>query len=132
MGFRKDSWATIWSIEEGRGNTAKVRISISKRKKDSTEYEQDFSGFCTFIGAAKEKVDKLQPNSKIKLGDVDVSTYYNKESKKEYVTYKVFDFETLSGDGTTTPPAKNTTAKKSSGLEDSGEEGDVDEDTLPF
>ena len=40
MGFRKDAWASVWSVEEGRGNTMKVRISTSRKKKDSDEYEQ--------------------------------------------------------------------------------------------
>lgn len=60
MGFRKDAWASVWSVEEGRGNTMKVRISTSRKKKDTDEYEQDFSGFCTFIGNAKAKVPVLE------------------------------------------------------------------------
>ena len=136
MGFRKDAWASVWSVEEGRGNTMKVRISTSRKKKDSDEYEQDFSGFCTFIGTAKAKAEKLKPKDRIKLGDVDVTTWYNKEKGVEYVTYKVFDFETSNGSGSADAPAKSTkstkSAKKSSGLEDAVEDGDVEEDNLPF
>lgn len=138
MGFRKDAWASVWSVEEGRGNTLKVRISTSRKNRETEEYEQDFSGFCTFIGTAKAKAEKLKPKDRIKLGDVDVTTWYNKEKGVEYVTYKVFDFET-SGSGTTDKPAdtkktaKNTKGKqKSSGLEDEVEDGEVDEDNLPF
>ena len=40
MGFRKDAWASVWSVEEGRGNTMKVRISTSRKKKDSDEYSR--------------------------------------------------------------------------------------------
>ena len=136
MGFRKDAWASVWSVEEGRGNTMKVRISTSRKKKDSDEYEQDFSGFCTFIGTAKAKAEKLKPKDRIKLGDVDVTTWYNKEKGVEYVTYKVFDFETSNGSDSSNAPAKSTkstkSAKKSSGLEDTVEDGDVEEDNLPF
>ena len=136
MGFRKDAWASVWSVEEGRGNTMKVRISTSRKKKDSDEYEQDFSGFCTFIGTAKVKAEKLKPKDRIKLGDVDVTTWYNKEKGVEYVTYKVFDFETSNGSGSSDAPSKSTkstkSAKKSSGLEDTVEDGDVEEDNLPF
>ncbi len=135
MGFRKNSWASVWSVEEGRGNTMKVRISTSRKKKDSDEYEQDFSGFCTFIGIAKVKAEKLKPKDRIKLGDVDVTTWYNKEKGTEYVTYKVFDFETSNGSGGSDAPDKSTNstknAKKSSGLEDVVEDGDMD-DNLPF
>ena len=113
----------------------KVRISTSHKKKDSDEYEQDFSGFCTFIGTAKVKAEKLKPKDRIKLGDVDVTTWYNKEKGVEYVTYKVFDFETSNGSGSSDAPSKSTkstkSAKKSSGLEDTVEDGDMD-DNLPF
>lgn len=133
MGFRKDAWASVWSVEEGRGNTMKVRISTSRKKKDSDEYEQDFSGFCTFIGTAKVKAEKLKPKDRIKLGDVDVATWYNKEKGMEYVTYKVFDFETSDGSGNSGAATNNDrSAKKSSGLEDTAEDGDVEEDNLPF
>ena len=128
MGFRLNNWASVWSVEEGRGNTMKVRLSTSRKKKDTDEYEQDFSGFCTFIGNAKVKAEKLKPKDRIKLGDVDVTTWYNKEKGVEYVTYKVFDFETSDGAGSTSAPAgAQKTAKKSSGLEDEVEDGDMDD-----
>lgn len=135
MGFRKDAWASVWSVEEGRGNTMKVRISTSRKNKETGEYEQDFSGFCTFIGNAKAKAEKLKAKDRIKLGDVDVTTWYSKEKGVEYVTYKVFDFETSDGNGNAnaSQPAKSSkNTKKSSGLEDTVEDGDVEEDTLPF
>lgn len=131
MGFRKDAYATVWGVEEGRGNTMKVRLSTSHKKKDSNEYEQDFSGFCTFIGTAKAKAEKLKEKDRIKLGDVDVTTWYSKDKGVEYVTYKVFDFEPVSNGGDTEP--KNTKkASKKSALEDNAEDGDVSEDNLPF
>lgn len=133
MGFRTGSWASVWSVEEGRGNTMKVRLSTSRKNKETNEYEQDFSGFCTFIGTAKAKAEKLKPKDRIKLGDVDVTTWYNKEKGVEYVTYKVFDFETSDGSGNSDASTKNAkSAKKSSGLEDTVEDGDVEEDNLPF
>lgn len=134
MGFRKDAWASVWSVEEGRGNTLKVRLSTSRKNRETDEYEQDFSGFCTFIGNAKAKAERLKPKDRIKLGDVDVTTWYNKEKGVEYVTYKVFDFETSngSGDNDTATKKATKTSKKSSGLEDNPTDGEVDEDTLPF
>lgn len=130
MGFHKDAWASVWSVEEGRGNTMKVRISTSRKNKTTDEYEQDFSGFCTFIGNAKAKAEKLKPKDRIKLGDVDVTTWYNKEKGVEYVTYKVFDFDTSSGSGATAA-SSTAAAKKSSGLEDAEDLGAEDDD-CPF
>lgn len=123
MGFRAGAWASVWSVEEGRGNSKKVRISTSHKRKDTEEYEQDFSGFCMFIGPAKNKAATLKPKDRIKLGDVDVTTWYNKEKGIEYVTYKVFDFEPVASNNTTTSTPMSA---------DIIEDGDVDEDDLPF
>lgn len=133
MGFRKDAWASVWSVEEGRGNTIKVRLSTSRKIKDSEDYEQDFSGFCTFIGNARAKAEKLKPKDRIKLGDVEVTTWYNKEKGVEYVTYKVFDFETFNSSLSSSNSSKDVKkVKKSSGLEENLEDGDSEEDNLPF
>lgn len=134
MGFRLNGWATIWDIEEGKGNTMKVRLSTSRKNKETGEYEQDFSGFCTFIGNAKAKAEKLKPKDRIKLGDVDVTTWYNKEKNTGYITYKVFDFDVPGDSDDSETSAQNAKgAKKSSGLEDDmAADGDVNEDDLPF
>ncbi len=70
-----------------------VRLSISRKNKDTGEYEDEFSGFCMFIGAAKAKAERLKERDRIRLGDVDVTRRYDKERQKEYYTFKVFDFE---------------------------------------
>lgn len=128
MGFRKDAWASVWEVDEGRGNSLRVRLSVSRKNKETDEYEQDFSGFCTFIGNAKTKGEKLAPRDRIKLGDVDVSTWYNKEKGVEYVTYKVFDFELSDGNKTNALPNNaNKTA-----FEDNTEGGMDSDDDLPF
>ena len=92
MGFRNNAFATVWSVEPGKGNFTKVRLSVRRKNKDG-QYEQDFAGFCTFIGQAHAKAARLKEKDRIKLGDVDVSNSYDKEKQKEYVNFKVFDFE---------------------------------------
>ena len=93
MGFRQGSFGTCWAVEPGKGNFMNVRLSISRKNKDTGEYEDEFSGFCMFIGAAKAKAEKLKERDRIKLGDVDVTRRYDKEKQREYYTFKVFDFE---------------------------------------
>lgn len=129
MGFRTNAWASVWSVEEGRGNTTKVRLSTSRKNKDG-EYEQDFSGFCTFIGTAKAKAEKLKVKDRIKLGDVDVTTWYNKEKGVEYVTYKVFDFEFSDGAGN--GGSNSASARNMPAFDINPPEGDTDEEMLPF
>lgn len=122
MGFRKGAYCTVWSVDEA-ANSMKVRVSVSRKRKDTGEFEQDFSGFCSFIGTAKDKAKTLKVKDRIKLGDVDVTTFYNKDKGVEYVTYKVFDFDFVeSGVGSSV----------SSKTEENPEEGEVDEDKLPF
>ena len=105
MGFRKDCYAKVWEIyppEEGR-KTCKVQLSISKKNKDGG-YEQDFSDFCVFIGPAFQyATTKLMKGDRIKLTEVDVSTFYNKEKQRQYVTFKVFNCEAAGGGGTPAP-----------------------------
>ena len=94
MGFRKDSFATVWSVEPVSDTKTKCRISISRKNKQTGAYEDDFSGFVSFLGtAAAAKALKLKERDRIKLGDVDVSNFYDKEKKQEYTTYKVFSFD---------------------------------------
>lgn len=70
----------------------------------------------------------LKEKDRIKILECDVGTTYDKEKKVEYVNYKVFGFEMA--DGST--PAAGTAApatKKKAAL---AEEGEIDEDDLPF
>ena len=93
MGFRTGAYAKVWSVEQGRGRFQKVRLSVSRKNKDTGEYDQEFSGFCMFIGNANAKAERLKEGDRIRLGDVDVSNKYDREAKREYVDFKVFDFE---------------------------------------
>ena len=92
-GFRQNSYATIWSVEPGKGNFTNVRLSISRKNKETGQYEDEFSGFCMFIGEARAKAEHLKERDRIRLGDIDVTRRYDKEKQKEYYTFKVFSFE---------------------------------------
>lgn len=122
MGFRNGAFATVWSVEPGKGNFTKVRLSVSRKNKDG-QYEQDFAGYCTFIAQAHAKASPLKERDRIKLGDVDVSNVYDKEKQKEYVNFKVFDFEMAE------PLGEPTAAGRA---EDNPAEGENDEFEPPF
>lgn len=107
MGFRKDAYAKVWEVTPGQGRFTKVRLSVSRKNKDTGEYVQDFSGFSTFVGQAHAKAQQLRGNERIRLGDVDVTTTYDRERQKEYVNYTVFDFELADSFGSSSPqPAR--------------------------
>ena len=98
MGFRNNAYATVWSVDEGRfPNTRRVRLSINRKNSKTNSYEQDFGGFCTFIGKAYDAAKNLIEKDRIKLISCDVSNTYNKENNATYVDYKVFDFEMADG-----------------------------------
>ena len=93
MGFRKGSYAKVWGVDPKSDTLTVLRISISRKNQDG-EYVQDFSGFVGAYGTANaKKASMLSEGSRIKLGDVDVTTSYNKETKTGFTNFKLFSFE---------------------------------------
>lgn len=123
MGFRTGAFCKVWRVEPVSDTKTRLRVSINRKNRNG-EYEQDFSGFITAVGsAAASHAAKLKEGDRIKLGDVDVTTFYSKEKEREYTTFKVFSFEDMDVSG------------KSSSKKPAVDEGDAepDEDSgLPF
>lgn len=123
MGFRTGSYAKAWAVEPKSDTNTTVRISISRKNKQTGEYEQDFSGFVSFLGtAAAKKAACLKEGDRIKLGDVDVTTNYNSEKKITYTNFRCFSFEVADDTPATTPTNEPQPTVDS---------GEVD-DRLPF
>lgn len=124
MGFRKDAWATCWSIEPKSDTMTQVRISTSRKDKQTGEYVQDFSGFVTFVGTAVAKqAANLKEKDRIKLGNVEVTTKYIKEKEREYTNFKCYSFTVQ--DSETQSPSEQAEPQPS--VDDM-----IDEDRLPF
>lgn len=122
MGFRNGAFASVWSVEPGKGNFSKVRLSISRKNRDG-KYEQDFAGFCTFVSQAHAKAARLKEKDRIRLGDVDVSNSYDKDKKKEYVNFKVFDFD-MADEANASAKAANHGQVSSNPIEGENDEGE--------
>lgn len=129
MGFRNGAYATVWDIKPGRGNYTDVRLSIGRKDQTTGEYNNDFSGFCMFIGNARAKAESLHERDRIQLKEVDVSNVYDKERQREYTNFKVFDFDRVESNfapggapapRNSAPPTANTY------------EGDAGDEPLPF
>lgn len=60
------------------------------------------------------------------MGDVDVTTRYDKEKNREYVNYTCFSFEMADA------PNNNRSNVNMNNVDSNPEEGDTDDDTLPF
>ena len=127
MGFRTGAFAKVWEVTPMSDTSTKVRMSISRKVKGTDEYEQDFSGFVLAVGtAAAAKAAKLKEGDRIKLGDVDVTTKYEKEKKITYTNFKMFSFEDANG-----KPASNPTEDPQQTVDDVDID-DSGEDRLPF
>lgn len=125
MGFRTGAFAKVWEINPISDTNVKLRMSISRKNKQTGEYEQDFSGFVNAVGtAAAKKASGLKEGDRIRIGDVDVTTKYDAEKKVTYTNFKMFSFDL---DVDTTPAKPNNTEPQPS--VDSGE---VDDSRLPF
>ncbi len=123
MGFRTGAYCTVWDVTPKSDVNTVVRISISRKNKQSNEYEQDFSGFVSFIGtAAAKKAACLKKGDRIKLGDVDVTTFYDKEKDVTYTNFKAFGFEDANTASSTPITEPQPTV----------DDGEVSDDQLPF
>lgn len=121
MGFRTGAYAKVWEVSPMSDTSTKIRISISRKNKQSGEYEQDFSGFILCIGtAAAKKASLLHEGSRIKIGDCDVTTKYDAAKKATYTNFKIFSFEDADGDSpSATEPERSV------------DDGELDDSHLP-
>ena len=121
MGFREGAFATIWEITDEK-KYASVKLSISRKDKESGEYKKDFSGIVRFIGNAYKTVKNRDPETRIKLGACDVTNHYDKEKERLYTNYAVFECEVLQAQ------------KKNKDLDEETKNDEIssDEEDLPF
>ncbi len=147
MGFRVGAYAKVWSIEPKSDTWTKLRISISRKKKDSEEYVYEYSGFVDVSGTVPAaRAAKLSEGDRIRLGEVDDMCSYDKEKGVERNYRKIFSFFTekdaefemkypellrsLAGNASNSS-ASAAKQKKHNSKEEVGS-GDVDAPDLPF
>ena len=95
MGFRNGTIAKVWEIKTISETMTKLKINTRYKNKQTEEYETDFSGYVLCVGTAcANKAMKLNEGDAIRIGDCDVTTSYDKESKISYTNFKMFSFQT--------------------------------------
>ena len=125
MGFRTGAYAKVWEVTPMSDTSTKLRMSVSRKNKQTGEYEQDFSGFVLAIGtAAAGKALSLKEGSRIKIGDCDVTTKYDTQKKITYTNFKLFSFE--DADGNVVAPPDHTDPQPTV------DDGELDDNRLPF
>lgn len=138
MGWRTGAYATVWAHRDKEGKQrvvdaisdrmATVRISISRKDKNTGEYNTEFSKFVKFIGTgAVRKAMTLKERDRIKLLEID---YYEtpkvpqpKTEDDYYKNWVIYDFEIQDRDSRYSQPQQSAV--------DSGEV-ELDDDKLPF
>lgn len=129
MGFRQGSYCTVWSTEVVSDTLVKGRISVSRKNKNTGEYETDFNGFVSFVGTtAAGKAAALKERDRIRLGDVDVTNKYDKEKNVTYTNCKIFSFEKQDENSGNFGAGQPATPKPSKAVDD----GEIDDADLPF
>ena len=125
MGFRTGAYAKVWEATPKSDTSTMLRISVSRKNKQTGEYEQDFSGYVLCIGSvAARNASKLKEGAKIKLGDCDVTTKYDAQKKIQYTNFRLFSFETEENSG--------SAPKDSTAPQPTVDEGEMDDSRLPF
>lgn len=128
MGFRTGSYATVWEVNPKSEAVTIVRISTSRKLKGTDEYVQDFSGYVAFVGKENAaKAAKFHEKDHIKLGDIDVTTKYDKEKKVTYTNFSCFSFEMGNGGGSIKQQSENPASEG-----ENPNDGDIGGDGLPF
>lgn len=129
MGFRNNSFATVWEVRSQNEKWTKVRVSISRKNQDSGEYETDFSGWVDFYGTAvASKAAKLKEKDRIKLISVDLTNRYDKQQNATFWNPKCFEFEMADGSGSGSDSAPRQ-QQRSAAYEGNNA---VDDSNLPF
>lgn len=141
MGFKmadregKGGYARVWNVTK-KEKYSEVRLSTSKKDKNSGKYKQDFNhNFVRFVGKAHRDISELNIPEKgmsIQILDGETTNEYNKEKDVTYTNYMVYDFTPAEQGGgnnnasqkSSAPAAQKTTAKHQP-VED-------DSDELPF
>lgn len=113
MGFKTGAYATVWEAKAVSPAVTQLRINVSRKNKNTGEYEEDFSGFVSVMGTQMaNKASRLKERDRIVLGDVDVSVVYDKAKKQQYTNFKIFSFEMADAAGTRAPGDKQAQAPK--------------------
>ena len=142
MGFHTGAYATVWEITETGSKFYKIRISTSRKDKESDEYVTDFNGFVSMVGDANKNINLISDalegggRCRIKIGSCDVSNRYDKEAGREYTNFAMFDFEMADGSKdsgkSAGKPAKKKQQKGKPASPLADEESDDDDENLPF
>lgn len=116
MGFRQGAYAKVWRVED-KGNYSVAQVSISKKNKDTNQYETEFQhNFVRLVGTAHDlgrNIEEVQGGTSIKITSCDVTNRYDKDKQKEFTNFVIFGFEFPDNNNGNASGKKKTTPKNS-------------------
>ena len=92
--FSNGSYAKIWDIKRSEDKYTDIRISTSKKDKETGKYSQDFGGFVRMVGQAHKAMDHLEVEDSFKIVRCGVENRYDKSTKTTYNNFVIFEVET--------------------------------------
>lgn len=136
MGFRNGAFVKVWEVQPKNEKRTTLRVTISRKRQDTSEYVQEFTGFIDCIGTAcADKASKLKDGDRIKLVNCDVSNSYDKDKGVTYWNCKVFAFESeeeFSNDSGSGQPASRPPQQQQNRGGSGNPFEDGDDGNLPF
>ena len=91
--FGAGSFAKLWEIRKREEKYTDIRISTSRKNKETGNYEQDFGDFARLVGKAHEAAEDLNDGDRFKIIKCGVENRYNKEKKVTYYNFVIFEIE---------------------------------------
>lgn len=91
--FSVGSYAKIWEIKAIKDNYSDIRISTSKKDKETGKYTQDFGGYVRMVGKAHAAMSYLAESDSFKIVRCGVENHYDKEKKVAYNNFVIFEVE---------------------------------------
>lgn len=141
MGFRqadregKGGYARVWKVTK-KEKYSEVRLSTSKKDKNSGEYKQDFNhNFVRFVGKAHRDISELnvpEKGTSIQILDCETTNEYNKEKDVTYTNYMVYDFTTAEQGGGNNNASQKSSAPATQKATAKPRPVEDDSDELPF
>lgn len=91
--FSAGAYAKIWEIKAINANYSDIRISTSKKDKETGKYTQDFGGYVRMVGQAHSAMSYLSESDSFKIVRCGVENRYDKEKKVTYNNFVIFEVE---------------------------------------
>lgn len=127
MGFRQGAYAHVWKVED-KGNYHVAQISISRKNKETNQYETEWQdSFVRLVGTAHQQIKTMDISRNVKIGSCDVTNKYDANKKTTYTNYVIFNFDDVDGNASAPKAATKPNTNSFVNVPD-----DVEDEGLPF